>query len=146
MSNSKIIISYILITLALVGMFDTAYLAAQHISGDHVACGIAEGCDSVLNSKYSEVFGIPLALIGFLYYTTALIFIFIYTVTNSKKALSFLVKITGLGLVASIYFIYLQLVVLEAICTYCMLSAIITLLLFGLSLSTYKTPGKAILN
>jgi len=138
MDIRKIIISYALILLALAGMFDTAYLAAQHISGDTVVCGIVEGCDSVLNSKYSEVFGIPLALIGLLYYATILVLAFIYIAREPKIATNLLMGITGLGFIASAYFIYLQLAVIHAICTYCMASAFVTLMLFGLSVNIHS--------
>jgi uncharacterized membrane protein len=40
---------------------------------------------------------------------------------------------SGVGFVASLYLVYLQLFVIEAICVYCMFSALMTTLIFILS-------------
>jgi len=137
--NLKKIISYALILFALIGIFDTAYLSSRHISGESVACGITNGCDSVLTSKYSEIFGVPLAFAGLAYYFIILIFAFIYAANGSSSILRALASITGTGLAASAYFVYLQFFIIGSICTYCIGSAITTFILFILSITLYKT-------
>ena len=55
-------------------------------------------------------------------------------VTNEDKLLNLTARLTIIGLLASLWFIYLQLFVIKAICLYCMFSAFtsITLFIFGL--------------
>ncbi|KKQ76932.1 MAG: Vitamin K epoxide reductase, partial [Parcubacteria group bacterium GW2011_GWC1_38_6] len=74
-------------------------------------------------SQYNEIGGIPVALFGVIYYLDILTFGFLYLRTRKEQMLKIAAIITPVGLVASIYFVYLQLYVIEAICQYCMLSA-----------------------
>ena len=65
------------------GFADATYLTTQHYLGLPVACSILEGCEQVTTSPYSLIFGIPVALLGSIFYLTALILCVIYL--DSKK-------------------------------------------------------------
>lgn len=82
-------------------------------------------------SVYSEILGIPVALLGMLYYG----FIFLLTLysylANNKQVLHFVGYFTIVGLVCSIYLVSLMLFVLDAICFYCLISAFSSSLLFA---------------
>ena len=58
----------ILVLLALIGFGISVYLATSEIIGVSVPCGITGGCDQVLQSKYSKLLGVPLAMWGVLYF------------------------------------------------------------------------------
>lgn len=116
------------------GFADATYLTTQHYLGLPVACSILEGCEQVTTSQYSLIYGIPVAILGSIFYLTILILSVIYLDSKKIKFLTFITKITPFGLLASLYFVYLQIFVIKAICLWCMGSAITSTLLFIFSL------------
>jgi uncharacterized membrane protein len=132
------ILSYLILILALLGFIDATYLTVEFFSGGNVVCGLIEGCEQVLSSDYSSMFGIPLSLIGVIYYVTISIFAFILSINKNVNILKIILIVTFLGFIASVYFVYLQLFVINAICIYCITSALITTVLLILSALLYK--------
>ncbi len=122
-----------MIILVLIGLFDASYLTWEHYSGDGVRCVIFEGCNTVLNSSYAMMFGLPTSLWGMIYYAGFLFLILIYMIEKQKYALWGAYVMVGAGFLFSLYFVYLQIFVLNSICFYCMVSAMTTTLLFLLS-------------
>lgn len=116
--------------LALIGVADSAYLAAEHFAGKIPPCSVLRGCESVLTSQYAEVAGVPLALIGLVYYLTLLIL----SRLEGRRALFAMATLTSLGLAISAGLVYLQVAVIGAICLFCMTSAGTTTLLWIVSL------------
>jgi len=91
------------------------------------------GCETVLTSKYSAIYGIPVALGGAVYYFAAFILIFLYKEMEQKILLRLFFLFSALAFFASLGFVYIQLFILKAICIYCMASAATSTLLFLLS-------------
>lgn len=146
MSKLKSFLPYLLIILSLLGVLDAAYLTFEHFAGIVPPCSIhwwLTDCGKVLGSKYSMFFGIiPLALLGVFQYIAELaLSIFIIT-TGNKLAKLVLFIFSSAGLLFSIYFVYLMLGVIGAICLYCFASAIISLGIFVATLLAY--PQKSI--
>lgn len=116
--------------ISILGFLVALYLTVEHLSGQPVKCIILSGCEKVLTSPYSEVFGVPLALFGAVYYffifCTSLFFIF----GRTKKLLLAALLATPIGLLASAWFVYLQFFVIKALCIYCMTSALLSAILF----------------
>lgn len=120
-------------TLAFVGMVDATYVALQSSRGFLLPCGLAGGCDQVLNSPYAKVFGIPVAWFGVAFYlTTAGCALFALFGFEQVLRLSFLLASLALGF--TVYLIYLQAIVIQAFCDYCLLSAFLVTLIFVLHL------------
>ncbi len=125
---------YLIPVLSLVGLVDATYLSYKHFANVIPPCStsIWADCGGVLTSQYAYIFGIPLAYIGLVHYSLVSIFA-ILIVYNYKRVYAYiLVILSFIGLFASIYFVYLQLIPLRAICSYCMVSAIVSLVLFML--------------
>lgn len=116
--------------LGAAGFADATYLAAKHFLGTPLPCSILKGCEQVTTSQYSLFFGIPVALLGSLYYLTILILAVIYFDTKKPTVLKLLAYLTPLGFLASLIFVYLQIFIIKAICLYCMVSATTSTLLF----------------
>lgn len=125
----------VLLAFSIVGVADTSYLTVQHYLGESVTCsldshGIFGGCSVVTSSKYSVVLGVPLAATGLMYYFLVLVLAAFYVADGKRKFLKALAVVTGIGFLGSLYFVYLQLFVLDAICIYCMVSALASTILF----------------
>ena len=129
----KWIIAAFFIT-ALIGFIDAAYLTFEHFLGRVPPCSILHGCEKVTTSPYAEVFGIPLALFGAIYYFTLLVLIIAHFDLRKQIILKLAALITPVGFLSSLYFIYLQLFVIKAICLYCMISAAASTALFILGM------------
>ena len=123
-----------LLGVGLLGFIDATYLTIKHYTKGEVACSITQGCDIVTSSIYSEVFGIPVALFGSLFYLTMVIAMIAYIDRGHEKILRLASWFTIAGLLASIYFVSLQAFVLHAWCQYCIGSAITSTTLFVLGM------------
>ncbi|MDO8664079.1 MAG: vitamin K epoxide reductase family protein [Candidatus Liptonbacteria bacterium] len=112
------------------GFITALYLTVEHYRGLPVNCIVLSGCDKVLSSSYSEVFGVPVALFGVIYYffifSTSLFFLF----GHSKRFLTAALLVTPVGFLASVWFVILQLFIIKSICFYCMVSAFLSTSLF----------------
>ena len=139
--NKKI--KNILIFFGLAGLLDSIYLSLPYFSNTETFCftGDSNSCDLVLNSEYATIFfDIPNAFLGVLFYLTlSIIFIFwdkiILKIPNLLKISIF---ITTLGVGLYLYFIYLQVSVIESYCLYCLLSAFFTFVIWIKLILIYK--------
>ncbi len=137
--------------IAACGALTTAYLTFEKLTGGKAACvaqaGV-KGCNDVLSSPWGTVFGQPLALFGFLAYTSMLIFALAPLAINgaenkeNKDQRQKLENVTWLLLLAgaiamtvfSSYLMYVLFFQLKALCPYCIGSALFSLSLLVLTL------------
>ena len=119
-----------LIVLTLMGIIDSLYLIWKHLKKQPLSCPInKDDCNAVVESKYGKILRVKNEYLGLLYYIFILIcgFLLAYHIWNSKI---FLIIFSSLALVFSIYLTYVQLIILKKYCFYCLVSAIINLLIF----------------
>ncbi len=121
---------------AMIGLADSAYLAWLKISGGLAACGGIGDCESVNASIYSQINGIPIALLGVGAYFAILVFLFLESrddfIGDWSPMIVFGLSLTGT--LYSIYLTYIEIAVLKAVCPYCVLSAIAILTIFVISI------------
>ena len=121
---------YVMLALTVIGISDAMYVAYGSYSGTQLWCPILDGCNTVVNSPYSRVLGMPMSYFGFIYYLFMFGLAARLAYEPASKSLRFRVVLyAALGAVSSAYFIYLQLGLIQAICSYCIISAIISFLL-----------------
>ena len=120
--------------LATAGLLDSGYLAWKHYSNTSVICRIIEGCDRVLASVYATIGGIPTAFFGFIYYGFLLYLLAAYLIYKNPAFLKSFAAISAVGFLASLWFLYLQIFVIQAFCFYCLISAATATAIFVLSL------------
>ena len=110
--------------LALLGAGIAAYLTVAHLTHTQVAC-VTGGCETVQTSRYSELFGIPVAAIGLAGYVL---------IGATAGFRSDLARIAGAaaalaGFVFAVYLIYVQVGVIGAVCQWCVTSDVLLALL-----------------
>lgn len=122
---------FVLASIALIGFLDAVYLTVSHFTG-HISCSLISGCQEVLTSSYSQILGIPLALLGAIYYLFILINILLY-IDNQNRWSRYIISYLPLGgFLFSLYLLSLMFFVIQALCQYCLLSALTsTLLVIG---------------
>ena len=128
-----------LLTLFIVfGIIDAGYLTYEHYSRVIPPCTvnrffpIVSDCGKVLRSSYSVMLGVPLAVAGVIQYSLLLVALISFVIYRKKIYSYWLVLQSMIGAVFSLYFIYIQLIILNSICVYCMLSALISFVIFFL--------------
>lgn len=130
------------LVFSFLGFLDATYLTVQYYFDTIPPCGITAGCGAVLTSEYSAIGGIPVALIGSIYYLI-LFLLAVFTVDTKRKIIRFAAYLTPVGFLASLYFVYLQFFVIKAVCSYCMVSVATSIILFILSLVIIPQLSKA---
>lgn len=126
--NKKLII--VLAVLCLVGFVDATYITVKHYSGGPLPCSIVNGCDTVVNSRFSSILGIPVALIGAAFYLINLILLLAHFDTGKAHFIKFLHKMVWAGFIATLWFLFLQFFIIKALCFYCLVSAVVSVTLF----------------
>ena len=138
-SAMKIKKFFFLILFSLLGIIDAGYLTYEHYQQVIPPCTvnrffpIASDCGKVLRSSYSIMFGVPLAVIGVFQYSFLLIAIIALIIFRKKVFAYWIIFQSMIGAIFSLYFMYIQLVILKSICIYCTLSALISFIIFFLS-------------
>jgi uncharacterized membrane protein len=107
--------------VALAGVGVAGYLTSAHFADSTVLCVAGGGCETVQESEYAKVAGIPVALLGFGSYMTILALV----VWDSVGARLAAASLALLGLLFSLYLLVLQLFVIEAVCIWCMANDVV---------------------
>lgn len=122
------------LVLAGIGFADATSLTIDHYSSFSLPCTITDGCEIVTNSVYSVMLGIPVALLGSLYYVGILLAVYLILEFGMKQYLKYIAIASTAGLLFSLWFVYVQIFLIGAICQYCMISALTSTLLFAASM------------
>ncbi len=131
--NSSLL--WLLAAISAVGLTDALYLTITHYTKALVPCNFSHGCETVLKSQYAEIFGIPVAALGVVFYFTTLVLAIFFA---NHHRYHWLLSIWGLiGFISTLYLFYIQAFVLHAFCQYCLLSALTSTLTFGITTLLY---------
>lgn len=126
---------------SIIGLIVSGYLSYVKIFHTPIYCTPGLGdCQSVNSSRWSELWGIPVALIGLVGYLCILFIVFLsHKVTLIKTHTSeFLFGLGLFGFLFSAYLTYLELFVLRTICQWCILSALCMTVIFIASIFLIK--------
>lgn len=129
--------------LVVCGIAVAAYLTVVHYDTGALVCTVGD-CHAVQTSKYSSVGPIPVALLGLgMYLTIGAISLVRWRRPDLSATLtmaSFAIVLAGV--IYAAYLSYLELAVINAVCQWCVLSALITLgLLITEGFGFYKQLG-----
>lgn len=136
-------IGWIFLVLSFIGFLDALYLTITHYSGATPSCSFLKGCDLVVTSQYSTILGVPVALLGAAYYFSLFVLSAIFIDGKRVRILVVAAYLTAVGFLASLWFLFLQIFIIQAICIYCLISAATSTLLFvtGMSALFLKRRG-----
>jgi uncharacterized membrane protein len=123
------------IILAGIGLIDSLYLTYVKLSNSYAICGPIGDCESVNSSIYAEIAGIPIALLGAGAYL-AIILLLLSEKRGKFWAEYASISVFGIsfaGVLYSAYLTFVEIFVLRAICPYCVVSALVLVILLALS-------------
>jgi uncharacterized membrane protein len=113
--------------VAALGVGVATYIAIAESGGGAPACVAGgRGCQTVAESSYSELAGVNVAVIGIAGYVLLLLTAFF--ANDAARFGGFLLALGGFGF--SIYLTYIEIFKIEAICQWCVASAVLMTILF----------------
>lgn len=115
--------------LCLAGLAVTGYLLSVRWGGTPLYC-TTSGCETVQNSSYAVMLGIPVAAAGFLSYLV----LGASALTTHPLALAGAAAFALAGVAFSLYLLVIQLAVIDAVCQWCVVSDVLTALVAGVAL------------
>jgi uncharacterized membrane protein len=122
---------------SVIGFVDALYLTWMKITNNPRMCiqGLGD-CFTVNTSKYSEIAGIPVAILGASAYLALFLILFNEDRIDFLKnnSVLFIFGITLTGTLFSAYLTYIELFVIKQICPFCVVSAITMLILLVISI------------
>jgi uncharacterized membrane protein len=132
--------AYSMLVLALMGLAAAVYVARGSYTGQPLWCPVLDGCNAVVNSPYSRVFGVPMSYFGFIYYLYMFALAARLAFEPFSNSLRFrAILYAAMGAASSIYFMYLQLGFIREVCSYCLIAAITSFLLLFAALWHFRT-------
>jgi uncharacterized membrane protein len=113
--------------LALLGAGVAAYLTYVETSGATAVCGPVGDCNTVQQSAYANVFGVPVGVLGLVGYgiVLALWALGLQARAFAAKARRLLVVVALAGTAFSVYLTFLEPFVIGATCLWCLSSAVL---------------------
>ena len=115
--------------LSLVGAAIAGYLTWVHYAELQPFCvGGGGGCERVQSSPYGKLAGVPVAVVGLAGYLAILV-----SLRLRDRSVTAFLALVGAGF--SAYLTYLELAVIEAVCQWCVASAVVMSLLAAASVA-----------
>jgi uncharacterized membrane protein len=131
--------------VSLLGLFLGAYLTLYKFGFiGTLACNVSS-CEQVQTSRWSVFLGLPVATWGLGFYAGMLALSIVGVqerFEDSRQVSVVLLGMTAVGLVFTAWLNYLEAFVINAWCEWCIVSALMVLVLFGLSVADYRRTGQ----
>jgi uncharacterized membrane protein len=126
--------------LALAGLVVAGYLTWVHYADlEPICAGGSGGCERVQTSEYAELAGVPVALLGLIGY--AAILASLAVPGEAGRFAGALLALAGFGF--SAWLTYVELFEIDAICQWCVASAVIMTALAVVTSLRFVTPRPA---
>ena len=123
---------YVMLVYALIGMAIALYDVYMIYTGQLLWCPPPiDGCNTVAYSPDGRIWGVPIGYFGVFFYLIMLVVAALLVFGSSWPGLRLASLLyTALGVCGSIGFMFLDITIIRAFCIYCLISAILTVLLF----------------
>lgn len=121
--------------LAVVGLLVSIYMTIYNVSSNDAMCLGSGGCSTVNASRYSEVYGIPVGSVGVAGYF-AILLAHWYERRDKffeKNGPMLIFGMALTGFLFTLYLIYVEFAILQALCPFCLTSQIAMTIIFIIS-------------
>ena len=124
-----------LIALAIIGLLVSVYMTIYKITSNDNMCIGSKDCSVVNASRYSELYGIPVAVFGVLGYAAILAVLLFERNPGflSQNGTMLLFGLSLTGFLFTLYLIFLEIALIKAYCPFCIASQATMTLIFVLS-------------
>jgi uncharacterized membrane protein/thiol-disulfide isomerase/thioredoxin len=126
-SPGRTMLFWALIGLGLIVSGYLAYVETMHVTA---VCGPVGECNLVQSSPYARILGVPVAVLGLLFYLALAALWLLQRVEALRGPVIWgLAALTLFGTLFSIYLTLVELLLIHAVCAWCLTSAVVTGLL-----------------
>jgi uncharacterized membrane protein len=125
-----------LLVLTVIGLLVAVYMTIYKWTNNNSMCLGSGDCSTVNASPYSEIYGIPVALVGVGGYA-AILFLLLMESRNDfvrQNGTLFVFGLSLTGFIFTVYLVYVEFAVLNAVCPFCLTSQIVMTIIFILSI------------
>lgn len=130
--------------LAFFGFLDALYLTILHYKNVIPPCTLS-GCEKVLTSAFSTIGPVPVALLGVIFYLTVIVTCLLVLIERKNEFLRFFHFVAVAGFLVSLVLFFIQFYLIGSFCQYCILSEVISVGIFVLSLLKIKEDKKKVI-
>jgi len=122
----------IITALAIIGLLVSIYMTIFKLTDNEAMCIGSGGCSVVNSSRYSEVNGIPVAVLGVIGYAAILALLFLEQRPGffQENGTMMLFGVTLTGFLFTLYLIYVEVALIKAYCPFCITSQAVMTLIF----------------
>jgi uncharacterized membrane protein len=123
------------IVLTIIGLLVSIYMTIFKLTDNQSMCIGSKGCGIVNASRYSEVNGIPVAVVGVLGYLSILAILYLETGPGffQENGSMLLFGVTLIGFLFTVWLVYVEVALIKAYCPFCITSQIAMTLIFTLT-------------
>ncbi len=103
-----------------------------------LVCPLKANCELVIHSDYSHFFGIPVEILGMIYYSSVALLhagLILYPFSFPEQVVSFMAAVTVFSFLFSLYLVFIQVFVIKQWCSWCMSSAVFSIIIFIVTLA-----------
>jgi uncharacterized membrane protein len=128
----------VLAALDLSGLAIAGYLSVVELQGALPYCGPLKGCEEVALSEYARIGGVPVAVFGVALSIALFVLAVAWTRTGRTELLAAHYGLSLLGVVFEVYFTYLEVFVIGAVCVWCASYGVTLLVRFVVALWVWR--------
>lgn len=129
----KSLFDIILIFAAGFGFFVSWYIRHKKLARERMVCYLGSNCDNIVHSQYSVFLGVPVEVLGMIYYSLLALShgILVAVPAFATPSVIFaLLAATSAAFLFSMYLIFIQAFTLKEFCTWCLVSAGLCTIIF----------------
>jgi uncharacterized membrane protein len=128
-------IEIMLVALAIIGLLVSIYMTIYKITSNDNMCIGSKDCSVVNQSRYAELYGIPVAVFGILGYAAILAVLLLERNPGffKQNGTMLLFGLSLTGFLFTLYLIFLEIAIIKAYCPFCITSQVAMTFIFILS-------------
>jgi len=128
-------LSQIAIVLTIIGLLVSIYMTIYKITSNDRMCVGSGDCKTVNASRYAEVYGIPVAVLGVVGYSAILAVLLLQPRVDFLQENGTLVffGLSLVGFLFTLYLIFVEVALIKAYCPFCITSQTVMTIIFIIS-------------
>jgi uncharacterized membrane protein len=133
---------WILVALDVFGLAIAVYLSVVELGGGVPSCGPLKGCETVATSEYAWIGPLPVAVYGTGLSLLLLVLAVAWIRTDRPALLDLHYGLSLIGVIFEIYFLTVQLFIIQAVCVWCTLYGLSLVARFFVAMAIWLRRGR----
>jgi len=128
-------LSQLAIALTIIGLLVSIYMTVFKLTSNESMCVGSKDCSVVNASRYSEINGIPVAVVGMVGYAAILAVLLLERRPGffQKNGTMLFFGLSLTGFLFTVYLIFVEIALIKAYCPFCITSQVVMTIIFILS-------------